>query len=109
MVYIFFYFIVAKNVLDKGKLEIDGYLLTMKPKRPEVIFPPDKKKMFIENINPKTSKDSLSNYIEIITKQEVKEMVLGNNNDAMATVDNESGKTKARFPHPETSVRDFKC
>ena len=81
--------------------------MTLKPKRPEVIFPTDKKKLFIENINPKTSEDSLTNYIEIITKQEVKKVTFGNNNDAMVTLNNEPGKTKA-FPCQKTYVRNFK-
>jgi hypothetical protein len=54
---------VAARVLKNVKLELEGYLLQLKEKQPELILPKDRKKLYVENLNPKTCKDSLMNYI----------------------------------------------
>ena len=87
----FSFFAVASNVLEKGNHEIDGYLLQLRAKKPNVTFPKDKKKLFIENLDPKTSKDNLTNYVEVITGLEVKDLVFGKDKNAMVTLDDEPG------------------
>ena len=58
-----------------------------------MIFPKDKKKLFIENLDPtKTTKDSLTNYVELITALDVKDLVFGNDNNAMVILDDEPGQ-----------------
>ena len=88
----FSFFAVASSVLEKGNLEIDGYLLQLRAKKPKVTFPKDKRKLFIENLDPKTTKDGLTNYVELITGLDVKDLVFGNDNNAMVILDDEPGQ-----------------
>ena len=57
--------------------------------KPKVTFPPDKKRLYIKNIAPKTTEDGLTNYVEIITKNDVLDLVRGKNDDAMITMKDE--------------------
>ena len=87
----FHFYIVCLRVSKKGNHEIDGYLLRLKEKKPEMTFPKDKIKLFIEHLDPKTSKDSLTNYVELITGREVRDLAFENNKNAMVTLDTEPG------------------
>ena len=84
-------FSVASQVLKQDKLELEGYLLKFKEKQPEIFLPPDKKKLYVENLNPKTSNDSLSNYFEVISKVEVRDVQFGENRNALITFSEEPG------------------
>ena len=84
-------FSVASQVLSQDKLELDGYLLKVKEKQPEIFLPLDKKKLYVENLNPNTSKDSLENYIELTSKLEVRDVQFGENRNALVTFSEEPG------------------
>ena len=82
---------MAARVLDNDKLELDGYLLQLKEKQPELILPKDRKKLYVENIGPKTTKDSLMNYVEVKTERKVCDMEFGDYRNALITFDEEPG------------------
>ena len=63
----------------------------MKEKQPEIFLPLDKKKLYVENLNPNTSKDSLSNYIEVTSELEVRDVQFGENRNALVTFSEEPG------------------
>lgn len=84
-------FLVAAQVLEHVKLELDGYLLQLKEKQPELILPRDRKKLYVENIDPKTTKDSLCNYIEVKARIEVCDVEFGENRNALVTFNEEPG------------------
>ena len=66
--------------------------MQLKAKKPKVTFPKDKRKLLIENLNSKTTKDGLTNYVELITGLAVKNLVFGNDNNAMVILDDEPGQ-----------------
>ena len=65
----------------------------MKAKKPKIVFPADKKKLFIENVNLKTTKDGLTNYVEVITGLNVQDLEFGSNKNAMVSLDEEPGES----------------
>ena len=82
-------FIVAKNVLEKRELRLDDNLLKVKP---VVTLPPDKKKLFVENIDYTITRSTLSHYVEQITQQNVVNVELGDDsNVAMVTLVDDQG------------------
>ncbi|XP_046849873.1 protein mono-ADP-ribosyltransferase PARP14-like isoform X2 [Xenia sp. Carnegie-2017] len=80
---------VAAEVLKREKLELEGYVLQLKEKPPKLYLPFDKKKLYVENIDPKTTEDSLSNYMELRAKVEVRDLQWGVNHNALVTFDEE--------------------
>jgi hypothetical protein len=88
---LFFFILVAAQVLKQDKLELDGYLLQLKEKQPELNLPRDRKKLYVENIPQKATEDSLSNYIEVRAKMTAREVQLGKNGNALITFDGEPG------------------
>ncbi len=82
---------MAAQVLKQDRLELEGYNVQLKEKQPELILPLDRKKLYVENIDPKTTKDSLCNYIEVRTKLEPSEIQLGNSGNALLTFNEEPG------------------
>ena len=82
---------MAARVLKNVKLELEGYLLQLKEMQPELILPKDRKKLYVENINPKTTKDSLMNYMEVRTGRGVCDVQFGDNGNALITFDEEPG------------------
>ena len=82
---------MAAHVLKQDKLELDGYLLQLREKQPELLLPPDRKKLYVENINPNTSKDSLWNYMEVTAKLAVSDIQFGDNKNALITYSEEPG------------------
>ena len=84
-------FLVAAEVLKRVKLELEGYLLQLKEKQPELFLPLDKKKVYVENINAKITRDGLSNYMEITTDKEVCDIQFGDNRNALITFSEEPG------------------
>ena len=84
---------MAARVLKNVKLQLEGYLLQLKEKQPELILPKDRKKLYVENLNPKTSKDSLTNYMEVRTRKDVCDVQRGDNGNALITFDEEPGMT----------------
>ncbi len=82
---------MAAEVLKQVKLELDGYLLQLKEKQPQLILPLDRKKLYVENINPKTTKDSLWNYMEVTADKEVSDIQFGDNRNALITFNEEPG------------------
>ena len=82
---------MAAEVLTRGKSEIDGYLLELKEKQPELILPRDRKKLYVENIDPKTTKDSLTNYMEARTRLDVCSVQFGDHKNAIVTFNEEPG------------------
>ncbi len=82
---------MAAEVLKQVKLELDGYLLQLKEKQPELILPLDRKKLYVENINPKITKDSLRNYMEVRTDRDVCDVQFGDNRNALMTFSEEPG------------------
>ena len=88
-----FSFSVAASVLKHSHLELDGYRLELKEQQPELNLPIDRKKLYVENIEPTTTKDSLSNYIEVMTRMDV--LILqfgtGDSKNALATFQKEPG------------------
>ena len=89
-------FLVASQVLKHDKLELEGYLLKLKEKQPEIFLPLNKKKLHVENLNPNTTEDSLSNYIEVLatSKVEVRDVQFGENKNALITLSEEPGICK---------------
>ena len=87
-------FPVASQVLKHDKLELEGYLLKLKEKQPEIFLPLDRKKLYVENLNPNTTEDSLSNYIEVTSKVEVCDVQFGENKNALITLSEEPGICK---------------
>ena len=90
-----FSFSVATNVLKQNHLKLNGYRLQLKEQQPELFLPLDRKKLYIENIEPSTTKDGLSNYIEVVTKLDVSDLQFGtgggNSRNALATFHEEPG------------------
>ena len=86
---------MAAEVLKREKLELDGYLLQLKEKQPKLHLPPDKMKLYIENIKPKTTKDSVSNYIELQTDEWVCELWFGDSQNAIVLFENTVGKLES--------------
>ena len=82
---------MAAQVLKNDKLELEGCLLQLKEKQPKLFLPKDRKRLYVENINPNTTKDSLMNYMEVRTHKEVCEMQFGNNGNALLTFSEEPG------------------
>ena len=85
------YFLAAAQVLRRDELELEGYLLQLKEKQPELILPPDRKKLYVENINPITSEENLSNYIAVKTKQDEFDIQFTHNGNALITLKEEPG------------------
>jgi hypothetical protein len=83
--------LVATQVLEHVKLELDGYQLQLKEKQPELILPRDRKKLYVENIDPTTTKDSLRNYIELKARIEVCDVKFGENGSSLLTFNEEPG------------------
>ena len=81
-----FCILVAADVLKQDKLELEGYHLQLKEQPPELILPFDRKKLYLENIGPTTTKDSLRYYLEAITKSDVSDLKFGtgDNRNALA-------------------------
>ncbi|XP_028392657.1 protein mono-ADP-ribosyltransferase PARP14-like [Dendronephthya gigantea] len=77
---------VASRVLEQAdKMKLDGYILQVEEKQPELFLPVDRKKIYVENLNPKTTEDSLRNYIELRAKADVCEIEFGENRNALLT------------------------
>ena len=94
------FFSVAARVLKQDKLELDGYLLQLNEKQPELFLPLDRKKLYVENLNPNTTKDSLWNYMEVRTKLDVSEIQFGDNGNAFITFNEEPGRiVNDKFHH----------
>ncbi|XP_046848016.1 protein mono-ADP-ribosyltransferase PARP14-like [Xenia sp. Carnegie-2017] len=74
---------VAARVLAKQKLELCGYLLQMKGEQPELYLSRDKRKLFVENIDPRTHKDGLTFYMEALTSVPVQDIWMGNEGKAI--------------------------
>ena len=92
MVYfVFLLFLVAARVLRNVKLDLEGYLLQFEEKQPELFLPPNRKKLYVENIDPKTTRNSLCNYIEVRAKMEVRDIQFGKNGSALVTFNEEPG------------------
>ena len=91
--------LVAAEVLKREKLELEGYVLQLKEKPPKLYLPFDKKKLYVENIDPKTTEDSLSNYMELRAKAEVRDLQWGVNHNALVTFDQELGTNDVFFPN----------
>ena len=82
---------MAARVLQNVKLELEGYLLKLKEKQPELILPKDRKKLYVQNLNPKTTKDSLTNYMEVRSSKEVCDVQFGDDRNALVIFDEEPG------------------
>ena len=82
---------VATRVLKNVKLELEGYQLQLKEKQPKLFLPKDRKRLYVENINPNTTKDSLMNYMEVRTHKEVCETQFGDNGNALLVFSEEPG------------------
>ncbi len=82
------FLVAAKVVMANVKLKLDGYLLQLKEKQPELFLPLDKKKVYVENINAKITRDSLWNYMEITTDRDVQ---FAENRNAPITFSEEPG------------------
>ena len=83
----------AAEVLKHKFQELDGYRLQLKEKEPELILPLDRKKLYVENIPSKTTKDGVQNYLEVVTKNVVLDVQFGDNNNALVTLEDETGIT----------------
>ena len=84
---------MAAQVLERVGCELDGYLLRLKEKQPELILPKDRKKLYVENIDPKTTTDCLTSYMEARTKLDVCEVQFGENRNALIIFYEEPGMT----------------
>lgn len=47
--------------------------------------------MYVESLNPDTTEDSLSNYIEVTSKAEVRDVQFGEDRNALITLNEEPG------------------
>lgn len=81
-------FSVASRVLQHDKLMLEGNLLKIVEK---LFLPFDKKQLYVENIDPKTSKDCLTNYIEVLTKKGVCNVQFGGDRNALIDLEEEPG------------------
>ena len=96
IVWCLFSFTVAASVLKQSHLKLDGYCLELKELQPELILPTDRKKLYVENIEPTTTKDSLSNYMEVMTRMDVSDLQFGtgDSKNALVTFQKEPGNVK---------------
>lgn len=83
---------VAAQVLTKQELKLSGYLLQLKTQQPELFLPQDKRKLFVENIDPKTSKDGLKFYMKAWTKVSVQDIWMGSNGKSIVVFDEDLGE-----------------
>ena len=85
---------MASRVLNQAdKMELEGYRLQVKEKQPELFLPKDRKKIYVENLDPRTTEDSLLNYIELRAKAEACGVEFGDNRNAVVTFDEVPGST----------------
>ena len=93
---LFLPFADAADVLNNNSLELKGSRSKVKEKQLELFLPPDRKKLYVENVNPKTTKDGLQYYLEAVTRKDVLDVQFGDNNNALATLDDEPGITHVK-------------
>ncbi len=84
-------FLVAADVLKHDKLKLEGFFLQLKEKQPELFLPLDKKKLYVENINARITRDSLLNYMELAADRDVCDVQFGDNRNALITFSEEPG------------------
>ena len=84
-------------MLNKSSdLCLDGHQLTVKAwKGP----PNDKSSLIVQNLNPNTTHETLLNYIEIVSNQDVIKIVFGEKNQAIVHLSGDAGNltTTASF------------
>ena len=80
-----------KRLLE-GPHTIDKKPLKVIKQPPKKKVPLDPRKVHVQELNEKTTKDSLWLYLEKFSKVDVTEVYMGCNNNAMAVFDAEPGK-----------------
>ena len=91
----FFLFIVDyERLLNQGH-RIDGHLLVVELQEPEEEMPLDPRKLYVEELNPKTSNDCLKFYLEKFSGVDVEDIQFGCNNNALVTFESELGNTRS--------------
>ncbi|XP_028392654.1 protein mono-ADP-ribosyltransferase PARP14-like [Dendronephthya gigantea] len=77
--------VASQVLLQKEKMELEGYRLQVKEKQPELFLPLDRKKIYVENLDPKTTEDGLLNYIELRAKTEACAVEFGDHRNAVVS------------------------
>ena len=90
--YVFSYMIADLKKLLEGPHTIDKKPLKVIKQPPKKKVPLDPRKVHVQELNEKTTKDSLWFYLEKFSTVDVTEVYMGSNNNAMAVFDAEPGK-----------------
>lgn len=73
-------------------MEISGYLLQLKAEIPELYLPKDRRKLFLENIDAKTTKDGLTFFMEAFAEASVMDVWMGNSGKAIVVFGKDLGE-----------------
>lgn len=92
------YMIADLKKLLEGPHTIDKKPLKVIKQPPKKKVPLDPRKVHVQELNEKTTKDSLWFYLEKFSTVDVTEVYMGSNNNAMAVFDAEPGK-KIHIPY----------
>ena len=96
--YVFSYMIADLKKLLEGPHTIDKKPLRVIKQPPKKKVPLDPRKVHVQELNEKTTKDSLWFYLEKFSTVYVTEVYMGSNNNALAVFDAEPGK-KMHIPY----------
>ena len=59
----------------------------------------DPRKLYVDEVNPQTSKDNLTFYLENLSGVDVDDIQMGCNNNALVTFESEAGNTRSYKKH----------
>ena len=90
-----FLFLVDYERLLNQAHRIDGQALVVELQEPEKELPLDPRKLYVEELNPKTSNDCLKFYLEKFSGVDVEDIQFGCNNNALVTFESEPGNTRS--------------
>ena len=90
-----FLFLVDYERLLHLAHRIDGQALVVELQEPEEEMPLDPRKLYVEELNPKTSNDCLKFYLEKFSGVDVEDIQFGCNNNALVTFESEPGNIRS--------------
>ena len=97
--YVCFIFLIDYERLLNQAHRIDGHLLVVELREAEEEMPLDPLKLYVEELNPKTSNDCLTFYLENVGGVEVEDIQFGCNNNALVTFESEPGNIRSFKKH----------